>query len=232
MVWTQLDAAEQAATPSDSNNSPPAQISFYNILHPNQGSNNAYQDHFRDELRKLQIDSLLAPADVTGPTPNKIGSISNVQLNGQINDRQMYPPVANQDSTQITFGPSANQPPKSADSAQESHFHEGLRNWAPHNIEAGAYSALGTFLLRTKSEGLVGKAFLNGLAVNGVISAVNLGLDSIFPSVAGHRLFETTAPEAIGIGLAAGLPISDLRIKAGVIGAAWLSGRVFDYFVK
>jgi hypothetical protein len=35
-----------------------------------------------------------------------------------------------------------------------------------------------------------------------------------------------------GIGQFCRQSISDLRIKAGLIGAAWLSGRVYDYFDK
>jgi len=238
MGWPQIDIRAQGA-PGDG--SPPSQPAADNILNGIRDGNDFLQDGFRTELRQLRLASDLAPTDGTAPgrgwllpnRPLETGTISNFQADvGQTNAG--IRPGANADSTQINAGSSTNQPPADSDSrsnerASHPFFSDGINNWGLQNILAGGYGAIGAQFLRS-GDAAVGRAFGNALCANALITGANYGLDYMFPSVGGHHLFKNSSAETIGIGVAAGLPISDLRLKAGLIGAVWLTGRVANYF--
>ena len=70
-----------------------------------------------------------------------------------------------------------------------------------------------------------------GVAVAGAL--LDTGLNTLFPSIARHKgLFAPTGVEALGVGMAAAAPIDSLQLKATLVGAAWLGGRIYNYFER
>lgn len=235
----EASAVAQAATPSENNTLPPAKISFYNILNSSHGQANSNQDHFREELRKMQLNGL-APTDGAASsraTPEQNQSFqTSPKLNPQPDADQKFAspptnPVANPDSTPIIAGSSTDLP--RVDSSRVTYtppspFMDELSSWSIHNLYAGA---IGASSVRLFSHGApLGRTFCDAVGVSALMGAADMGLDHLFPSVGGHRLFKPTMLETVGAGVTVALPIKDVKVKAGILGAYWLGGRIYNYF--
>ena len=108
----------------------------------------------------------------------------------------------------------------------------------PHSLLGEGTAGLAGGLVGGIASRALGRELISGgfapiergaLAAGGV-AVVDHELNNIFgKSIGGHQLFRPVALETIGIGAAVAAPV-DPEMKLGLVGAAWLGGRVWNYF--
>lgn len=76
------------------------------------------------------------------------------------------------------------------------------------------------------------KNMLGGFAAGTGTYFADSALSNLAPRVFGHKLFSPNLIDTLGVGAAVTAPVDSVAATAGLIGAAWLAGRAYNYFER